>query len=285
MKVKLQEPLKAHTSFKIGGPAQFFANPLVTGHLQDLILSAKKSKVPVFTIGAGSNILISDRGIRGLVIKFDSPFFCRFSLEEERIWAGCGLGLAQVMFKAKENGLSGIEFLAGIPGTLGGAAVMNAGAWGKSIGDFIEVVEVMDSKGQIKILHKTDLEFKYRSSSLSKYFVLSVCLKLRKNRKERIQENIGKFLENRLKDQDLSLPNAGCVFKNPEGSSAGRLIDMCGLKGRRIGGARVSLKHANFILNENNARADDILQLMNLAKREVRNKFNIKLEPEIKIWK
>jgi UDP-N-acetylmuramate dehydrogenase len=284
LKVKLQEPLRAHTSFKIGGPAQFFARPLVTRHLQDLVLSAKKNRIPVFVIGAGSNVLISDRGIQGLVIKFNSPFFSRFSLDGERIWAGCGLRLAELIQQAKESDLSGVEFLSGIPGTLGGAAVMNAGAWGKCIGDLIEVVEVMDSKGKINILHKSDLEFKYRESTLSKYFVLSVCLKLTKNKKERIQENIGKFMGNRLKSQDLSLPNAGCVFKNPDGGSAGRLIDMCGLKGRRIGGARISDRHANFILNEKNACANDILELMKLVKKEVRNKFNIKLEPEIKIW-
>jgi UDP-N-acetylmuramate dehydrogenase len=182
--------------------------------------------------------------------------------------------------------LAGLEFLAGIPGTVGGALAMNAGAWGRSIGELVEKATVMDYNGDIEVLTKKQMKFSYRNSSLQKYIILNIYLKLKKKNKRIINEKITGYLAQRRNSQDNSLPNAGCIFKNPsERISAGRLIDLCGLKGRNIGDAFISLRHANFVLNKGNARARDVLKLMELAKREVRKKYRINLEPEIKIWR
>jgi len=187
-----------------------------------------------------------------------------------------------------------MEFLAGIPATLGGALVMNAGISEKtknqkpkikSIGDLVEAVTVMDYNGNIKTLDREEIKFGYRTSSLSKYIILSAIIKLTKGNIREIEDKIKVYLGYRRVAQDLPFANAGCIFKNPKRYQAGRLIDACGLKGKRIGDACVSNKHANFILNLGRARFSDVLRLMGLIKRRVKNKFNIDLEPEIKIWR
>lgn len=283
-KIRLEEPLKKHTTFKIGGPARFFIEPHDIADLKLLITSAKKYKIPILVIGSGSNILISDKGVAGMVLKLNSSSFRRVFIKCNCLEAGSGATLRQLIQVASERALSGAQFLAGIPGTVGGALAMNAGAWGKNIGDLVQKATVMDYNGNIKILSKKDIKFGYRKSSLSKFIILSACIKLAKKNKKEIKDNINKYLEYRRNTQDASLPNAGCIFKNPPGKSAGRLIDLCGLKGKRIGNASVSVRHANFILNQGNAKASDILKLMRLIKTEVKRKFTITLEPEIRIW-
>ncbi len=283
-KVKRKEPLKGHTSYRIGGKARFFIEPKDAEDLRIVVRQTRRSGLTLFVLGAGSNVLALDRGVAGVVVKLNSPFFKQISFSGNRCQVGSALALGALVQAAKKRALSGIEFLCGIPGTVGGALVMNAGAWGKSISGCVQEVTVMDKIGRVKVLKRNNIDFAYRRSGLGKYIVLAAQLRLKKSDIESIEGRIKKFLAQRHKNQDNTSPNAGCVFKNPPNDSAGRLIDRCGLKGRRIGGAVISSRHANFILNDSHARAADVLALMRLAKKEVKNKFKVSLEPEIRIW-
>lgn len=292
-KIRLKEPLSKHTTFKIGGRARFFIEPKDIADLKLFLSLVKTHKIPLYLIGKGSNILVSDKGIKGIVLKLSAPAFQKISCRGKYLEAGSGTSLVKILLFARDHNLSGAEFLSGIPGTLGGALVMNAGITEKAkikklkvktIGDLVEDVTVMDYAGNIKALHKKDIKFGYRMSSLSKYIILSARLKLKEENKVGIREKIKKYISYRKGTQDLAWPSAGCVFRNPQGYPAGRLIDLCGLKGRRIGGAGVSLRHANFILNLKNAKASDVFKLMDLIRRKVKDRFNIILKPEIKIW-
>lgn len=283
--VKKDEPLSIHTTFKIGGPAEFFAEPLDPDDLRSLVKAARKYKIRLSIIGAGSNLLVSDKGVNGLVIKLNSRKFKKLSFDKNVVMAGAGCSLSQVIKNSQKRGLSDAEFLAGIPGTVGGALVMNAGIPGKNISDLVEDIDIMDYNGNIKNLTANKVKFGYRKSNLSGYIILSASFRLSRNRKAGIQSAIKNYLDNRKDKQELSLPSAGCVFKNHSSMGpAGRLIDLCGLKGRRFGGACVSQKHANFIVNEGNATANDVSALMGIIKEEVKNKFKVILKPEIKIW-
>lgn len=284
-RVELDSPLKEKTTFRIGGEAKWFSRPKDSRELALLVGKAKNYRLPVFILGAGSNILVSDKGVRGIVVKLDSPFFKKASCSGSALEAGSGALLGQLIRKAGAFGLSGLEFLSGIPGSLGGALAMNAGCWGRCILDLVEKVQVMDYNGAIKNLTRKDIRFGYRNSGLSNYIILAAHLGLTRKPKVEIRKKQEDYLRQRRNSQDVSLPNAGCIFKNPKKNSAGRLIDLCGLKGRHIGNAVISRKHANFILNGGNAKAADVLRLMNLAKKEVKKRFNITLIPEIKIWK
>jgi len=281
---KTQEPLKKYTTFKIGGPAEFFIEPADTNDLKLLILSAKRYNIPILVLGSGSNTLVSDKGVRALVLKLNSPYFRSVTKKGNYLKVGSGLILRDLILKARDYGLSGLEFLTGIPATVGGALVMNAGAWGKNIGSVVKEVTVMDYQGKTRILSKKKIKFGYRKSSLTKYIVLNSTLRLARKNRKTIQEKMNKILKNRISTQDNTSPNAGCIFKNPPCESAGRLIDSCGLKGKRIGDACVSCRHANFILNRGRASASDVLKLMHLIQKKVKDKFRVTLEPEIKIW-
>jgi len=284
-RIKLKEPLKKHTSFKIGGPAEIFIQPAGIGDLKLLIGCARRDKIPVVVLGAGSNVLVSDKGVEGIVLKLDAVAFKGVIFSGQRLYAGSGLLLSRLIQESERNSLSGLEFLVGIPGTIGGALAMNAGAWGRSIGDLVEKVKVMDYNGKINLLGREKIKFAYRKSSLARYIILEACLKLNKKAREKIKDDIKRYAGLRLNTQDLSLPNAGCIFRNPRGASqAGKLIDLCGLKGRSMGGAAISMRHANFILNRRNAKAADVLKLMDLMKEKVKEKFSLDLESEIKIW-
>ena len=282
--IKLNQLLKDKTTFRIGGKAKVFASPKDEEALRKLVISARKDRLPVFILGAGSNILVADSGLKGLVIRLDSPAFTVLVFDGNLVRVGSGLMLARFIQEARRRSLSGVERLAGIPGTVGGAMVMNAGAWGKSIADSVKEVRVMDYNGKIKTIRKNNAGFVYRNSKLGKYIVLEVVLRLVKKDKRKIAGVVKKILAQRHQSQDNTLPNAGCIFKNPAKDSAGRLIDACGLKGMRLGRAVISQKHANFILNSGNAKSRDVLRLMELTKRSVKNKFKIVLEPEIKLW-
>lgn len=307
-KIKIQEPMKKHTTFKIGGPAKLFIEPPDTRSLRLLLNSlnpvrkihtgktkfsngvkrylptGRKSKIPILIIGAGSNILINDKGLKAVVLRLNSPAFKKIFFEHNHLNVGSGVMLNRILRMAQRRGLSGLEFLAGIPGTVGGALVMNAGIPQDNIGDLVEQVSVMDYNGNIKTLKKGEIKFGYRTSSLSKYIILNARLKLVKKDKKEIKDKINRYINYRKLTQDLSRPSAGCIFKNPKGVSAGALIDLCGLKGKRIGDACISPRHANFILNLGEARSDDVLRLIDLIRKKVKKEFNITLKPEIKIW-
>ena len=292
-KVKFLEPLNNHTTFRIGGPARFFIEPKDTNDLKLLLNLVKRHKMPFLLIGRGSNILINDKVLNAVVARLNASYFKRVSFKNGSLEIGSGVLLNRLVLFAKEHGLSGAEFLAGIPGTVGGALAMNAGVSEKNknqkiitknIADLVETATVMDYSGNVKILNKKDISFSYRRSSLSRYIILSGGIKLIKRDKKQIDNKINAYLKNRRLTQDLSHPSAGCIFKNPAGYSAGRLIDLCGLKGMKIGDACVSQRHANFILNLGDANAGDVLKLMDLIKKRVRGRFSLKLEPEIKIW-
>ncbi|MFA5118865.1 MAG: UDP-N-acetylmuramate dehydrogenase [Candidatus Omnitrophota bacterium] len=292
--IKEQEPLKKHTSFRIGGPARFFVEPKDHADLRTLVVSLREQAIPFSIIGGGSNLLVSDKGVDRVVVSLRAPAFRKLSFSNEAIDAGAGRWLGEVVMAARKRGLSGLEFLSGIPGTLGGSLVMNAGVtrqalFAKSavtnIGDLVENVTVMSYNGDLKILAKEAITFEYRKSSLSKYIVLSASLALSKKTDSEISRLMRHYIERRRRSQDAAAYSAGCVFKNPPGYSAGELIDSCGLKGTRIGNAFVSRKHANFLLNGKNAKASDILALMALIKSEVKKKYKITLQPEIKVWR
>mgnify|MGYP001581860734 CR=1 FL=1 len=285
-RIRLAEPLKNHTTFKIGGPAKFFIEPQDPNDLRLLLSLVKRYNLSLLVIGRGSNLLISDKGINGVVLRLNAPWFNKLSYKDNYLEAGSGALLSRVVLNALGHGLSGAEFLVGIPGTVGGALAMNAGIAqdNRSIAELVESVTVMDYRGNRKILNKKDIRFGYRTSSLSKYIILSALIKLNRKNKEQINDKIKAYLKYRKLTQDLSKPSAGCIFRNPKGHSAGRLIDLCGLKGKRIGDAGVSLKHANFILNLGKGSARDVCKLMDLIRKKVNNKFNINLTPEIKIW-
>jgi UDP-N-acetylmuramate dehydrogenase len=284
LEIKRNQSLKNKTTFKIGGKADFFSEPNDLAELNLVVSWAKKNSIPVSVVGAGSNLLISDKGVRGLVIRLNSAYFRNISLKGSCIEAGSGVTLPQLIQFVKNKSLSGSEFLAGIPGTLGGALAMNAGCWGKSIGDLVREVEVLDYAGNIKKIRSKEIKFGYRKTNLKNCIILSAVLKFKRGGREAIIRSIKEYILKRRNSQDLTFPNAGCIFKNPKSLSAGRLIDLCGLKGKSMGGALISDKHANFILNKGDAKAGDVLKLMRLIKTRVRKRFKVNLEPEIKIW-
>jgi UDP-N-acetylmuramate dehydrogenase len=285
LRIKFKEPLKFKNTFKIGGRAQFYCEPADVSELSSLLIVAKANHIPIHILGAGSNLLIGDGLLKGLIIRLNSPYFKRVRLEKKSIVAGSGILLGSIVKFAQKNSLGGMEKFFGIPGTLGGALFMNAGCWGSSLGEMVKEVEIMDYSGKIKKLKKNELSFSYRKSNLNKCIILGATLVLKKASPSRIKKEISKYVTLRRNSQDLSFPNAGCIFKNPKEKSAGLLIDACGLKGLRVGGVFISGKHANFILNKGSARFSDVVELMNLVKRRVRREFGLTLEPEIKIWR
>lgn len=285
LKIKPDHHLKDKTTFKIGGRALFFSEPKSRQELSLLVKAAQSKKLPVFVLGAGSNLLVTDKVVKGLVIKLNSPCFKEIKEENGFIRVGSAVMLANLIKFFRDRSWQGLEFLAGIPGTVGGALAMNAGCWGASFSDFVKEVEIIDQNGKIKHLKKSEINFGYRKSGLTKCVILSCLLKFEKGERSRIEENTAKFLASRKKTQDLAYPNAGCVFKNPKNNSAGKLIDLCGLKGRSIGDAFISERHANFILNKGKATCADVTKLMCLIKKQVKDKFKLDLQPEIKIWK
>jgi len=283
-KVKTNILLSKYTTFKIGGKAKFFIEPLDAEDLRRVLKISRKNNLKIFIIGEGSNLLVSDEGVEGVVIKLDNQYFRKTKILDNYIYAGAGLKINQLLNLCIKNSFSGLEFLAGIPGSLGGALTMNAGTKDSFIGERIKEVEVMDYRGNIKRLNSKDIIFDYRYSDLDRFIILGALLKLKKANTEDILSRIKYFKDYRKLTQELSYPNAGCIFKNPKGFSAAKLIDLCGLKGKSIGGAQVSLRHANFIINRNNAKAVDVLKLIDYIRKKVKRRFNVDLELEIKLW-
>jgi UDP-N-acetylmuramate dehydrogenase len=293
--VRFKEPLKLHTTFRIGGPSDVWVEPYDLHDLIEVIKIARSKKKDIFVIGSGSNILARDGGFRGIVVCLNSRFFQQLEFCGSEVTVAGGLALNRLVNRARHKNLSGCEFLAGIPGTVGGAIVSNAGVgWmpgyadkkRANIADLIDELTVLEKNAKTRVFKKSrGLKFGYRDSNLSRYIILSAKLKLRPAKRPVIDRLIKQFLAYRRATQDLKSACAGCIFKNPTYSrmSSGRLIELCGLKGKRIGNASISVRHANFIINQKNASARDVLRLMRIIQNSVKNKFKIYLEPEIKI--
>lgn len=286
--IKRGTPLRDLTTFRIGGPAQAFVEPADAGELACLLKQCGAAGIPVRVIGAGSNILASDKGVAGILVRLSAPFFRSVRARGNRIECGAGLALPALLRLCRARGLTGAEFLAGIPGSVGGALAMNCGVAGggaaRSIGDIVEQVTVARYNGVSRVIDGARAGFGYRRSGLSRYVIISAVFKLRKSTGALVGRRLREWMDKR-RGQEYRYPSAGCVFKNPRGRSAGALIDACGLKGARAGGAMISEKHANFIVNTGRASCADVLSLMRRARRAVKRKYGIALEQEIKLWK
>ncbi len=291
-KVLYNEPMKKHTSFRVGGPADVWVAPDDAVDLRTCFMLAKDKNMPVYIAGGGTNLLVRDEGIKGMVISMTSPEMKKVYYGDKRAAVMPAMRLGEFIKSCAENNLGGLEFLAGVPGTVGGAVAMNSGArhyekrnaW-KGISEFVEEIKVMDYEGTADVLLKKDLYFGYKSSGIGRRVITEIKFLLNKEGKEGILGEYNNFLKTKKSAQDLRSPSAGCVFKNPAGydMSAGEMIDKCGLKGRRAGGAVISEKHANFIINTGGAAAKDIMALIDIVRLEVRTKFGAALELEIEI--
>lgn len=285
--VKFREPMRNHTSLKIGGPADIFAMPQDLSSLKNMHINLRRNKIPFFPLGGGTNILVRDGGIEGAVISLRSFRRTGVLSKDNKyayLFAEAGTLLQRIVNFSKENGYSGVEGLAGIPGTVGGAIFGNAGAFGYEMKDVLISVEVMDIEGRIKRFKAEEINFGYRSTSISQNeLILGAEIKLKKDEKEEVSAKVDDFLEEKREKQPLREPSAGCVFKNPAGLSAGKLIDEAGCKGIKIGDVEVSSIHANFFINKGRANASDFIRLMEEVAHRVKERFGVVLEPEIKI--
>lgn len=276
--------MKEYTSLKIGGSADVMAFPQDAADLRELIKFALTKRFPVFYLGGGTNILVRDGGIRGIVVNLSEGMKDIDFLDDMKVVAGSGTRLSDLVKECAEKGLGGLEFVAAIPGVLGGAVAMNAGCYGREMKDVVEGVEIIDRKGKKGFLSSSELGFGYRSSKLPEgSVVVRVHLALSKKEPEKIKEEIKELRAKRKESAPVSKPSAGSVFKNPEGASAGRLIDEAGLKGLSSGDAQISTEHGNYIINKGSARAVDVLSLMATIRDKVYGEKGVMLEPEIKV--
>ncbi|MBN3039285.1 MAG: UDP-N-acetylmuramate dehydrogenase [Candidatus Omnitrophica bacterium] len=283
-RLRFREPLARHTTLNVGGPAAVWIEPHDVEELGLTLSHCVKNRLPYMIIGKGSNLLVGDQGFKGAMLSLNAGIFAKMEFRGNHIRCGAGVALSRLLRECQRRGLGGLEFLAGVPATVAGALIMNAGSKDKYIGRYVESVTVMDEKERVRTLNKDRLKFGYRRSNLSKFVVLEATLKLIKKDPQKIKKESLYFLERKKKTQDLSFRSAGCIFKNPQHRlSAAAMIDACGLKSRRRGGAEISTKHANYIINRSGATAEDLLYLIKLAQKQVKNKFGVKLEPEVKI--
>ena len=278
------EPLAAHCTFKIGGPAQLFVMPENEQQLCSAVALCKEQAVRYYLLGNGSNILFADEGFSGVVIDV-SALDAEIAVEDTVLTAGAGVRLAALCKAALKHGLSGLEFAYGIPGTVGGAVYMNAGAYGGEMKDVLASVDVLTQDLEIKTIPAAELNLGYRYSSIPEkgYIVLGATLQLKKGNIAEIRGRMAELAEQRRAKQPLQYPSAGSTFKRPEGYFAGKLVQDAGLKGKTIGGAQVSEKHSGFLINIGGATAQDILDLIAFCQKEVKDKFGVTLETEVKI--
>ena len=284
--VKRNVLLKNYTTFKIGGKAKYFFMAKTKKEIISAVSAAKKYNLPFFILGEGSNILVSDEGYKGLVIKIKNQ---KSKIKNQRIYTEAGALLGQLVNFAFKNNLAGLEWAIGIPGTVGGAISGNCGAFGRSMADIVKEVEVFDvAESRIKNYELKDCKFSYRDSVFKKkknLIILSAELQLKKGDKEKIKNRVKEFLEYRKETQPLNFSSVGSIFKNTKKFFAAELIEKCGLKGKAIGNIKISDRHANFIVNSGNGKAKDVIKLIKLIKQKVKNKFGIKLEEEIQYLK
>ena len=282
-KIFTNEPMSKYTSFKIGGPAEIFVKINNVEELKLIIKISKQAEVPITVVGNGSNLLVSDDGIRGIVLKIE---FDKIEIEESgKLKVGSGVKLAFLAQKCLKEKLEGFEFASGIPGTIGGAIRMNAGAHGSEMKDIVKKITCMTRDGKIQVISNEEAKFEYRNSIFSQndYIILEAEIQLRKGNPEEIGSKMDEYATYRKEKQPIEYPSAGSTFKRGNDFITAKLIDECGLKGYQIGGAQVSEKHAGFIINKGNATAEDVKQLMKYVEEQVYNKFGKKIEPEIEI--
>ena len=285
--IKVDEPMSKHTSFKTGGPAEFYITAKTIEDIQNIFQYAKTNRIKLYIIGNGSNLLVSDEGIKGIVLKIAVDNIETLA-SDFGILVNVGAGvktmaLAQIL---KKDGITGFEELAGIPGTIGGANYMNAGAYGKELKDIIVETKVINKEtGKIETLKKEEQELKYRSSIFKnkKYIIIETTFNLQRGKPEEIERRMNEFSIQRKEKQPLEYPSAGSTFKRGDGFITAKLIDECGLKGYTIGGAQISEKHAGFIINKGNATSKDILDLIDYTKKKVFEKFGVQIEEEVEI--
>lgn len=281
--VYFEEPMKKHTTFRIGGAADYYLCPHTSEEIREIIQVCREEQIPWFVIGNGSNLLVSDSGYRGAVIQIYRNF-SRVVCEETVIRAQAGALLSQIAAQAQKSSLTGFEFAAGIPGTLGGAVTMNAGAYGGEMKDVLKSATVLTGDGQIRRLSAEELKLGYRTSIIKsgEYTVLEAEIGLERGDEEKIRSRMEELREQRKTKQPLEYPSAGSTFKRPEGYFAGKLIMDAGLRGFCVGGAQVSEKHCGFVINTGDATAADVVGLIREIQRRVEEQFGVKLEPEVR---
>mgnify|MGYP000869334583 FL=1 len=283
-KIMISEPMKKHTSFQIGGPADALVEPHDVEALRRVLQWAWSESLPVFVLGNGTNLLVADEGIRGIVVRV-GPGLDGITFEGECVRAGTGVSLPALARECADHGLSGFEWAVGIPGSLGGALTMNAGAYSHTVGDVTREVRMVGLDGALSVKTGEEMQFAQRSSRLSHgdSIAYQALLALRPADPGSVRARMAEYMKDRKVKQPLHLPSAGCVFQNPSGRGAGRYIDAAGLKGLRVGGAEVSQVHANFIVNAGGATARDVLILMGVIRRTVYEKFGVDLVPEVRV--
>lgn len=282
-KVRINEPMNRHTTFRIGGPADYFLLPSSSEEVRGILEICREESLQYFILGNGSNLLVSDEGYRGVIIQLYRNYG-GLTVEGTEIRAGAGVLLSQIAAAARNESLTGFEFAGGIPGTLGGAVVMNAGAYGGELKDVLKEAVVMDREGNIFTVPVEKLAMGYRTSLVKTagYLVLEVVISLKKGSQEEIRDTMKDLADRRISKQPLEYPSAGSTFKRPEGYFAGKLIMDAGLRGYQVGGAQVSEKHCGFVINKGNATAADVCRLMADVQAKVQEQFGVTLEPEVK---
>ncbi len=279
------EPLSRHTSFRIGGPADYWVEPEDLEDLKKALKFASDNRLPWKMLGRGTNILVRDEGFPGIIISLRGGYFQKLEFQGEKVMAGAGALLSRLVSEVAQRDLRGLEFAVGIPGTVGGAVAMNAGAEGNSLAEVVGRIEVLNGQGKVLTLRKEEIGFRYRGSNLSPdRIILKAELELKKGDRREIENLMNKFRERRNITQPLSEPSAGSIFKNPPGGiSAGELIEEAHLKGTRVGDAQISSRHANFIVNRGGARAKDVISLVKTIRKVVREGRGLELELEIEV--
>ena len=282
-RIYTDEPMKKHTTFRVGGNADFFVIPKTVEEVKQTIMLCVEQDMPYYILGNGSNLLVGDKGYRGVVIQIYKEMNNIF-VDGQKIKVQAGALLSKIGSVALEAGLTGFEFAAGIPGTMGGAVVMNAGAYGGEMKDVLEEVTVLTKEGEVLILSKEQLDMGYRTSVVAKmdYIVLKATIALELGDRDAIKARMDELKVQRTTKQPLEFPSAGSTFKRPEGYFAGKLIQDAGLRGFQVGGAQVSEKHCGFVINKGDATAADIVELMKQVSERVKEKFGVELEPEVK---
>lgn len=282
--IRADEPMKKHTTFHIGGPADYYITPHSAEEIRQVLAGCREHGIPYYILGRGSNLLVSDEGYRGAIVRIYRNY-SDIDVEGEQITARSGALLSKIAKEAEKHALTGFEFAAGIPGTLGGAAVMNAGAYGGEMKDVLEEVTVLDGEGRILTLQRDELELGYRTSVIARkgYLVLKARMRLRFGDREEITARMEELKEKRVSKQPLDMPSAGSTFKRPQGNFAGKLIMEAGLKGFSVGDAQVSEKHCGFVINRGEATAEQVCTLMQEVIRRVEENSGVRLEPEVKM--
>jgi len=282
--VETDYPLANHTWYGLGGPADYFIKPQSIEQLKEVVRRCNENNIRIYVIGFGSNLLIGDDGLTAAVITLEADQFKQTQIEGELVTAWAGADLSKLVLSCVQKGLSGIEALTGIPGSIGGAVKMNAGGNFGDIGAAVETVTLMDNQGNVFEKSKPELMFDYRGTNITAKFILSAQLKLVPGDPEQIMRTVKEIWIFKKNSQPLNSKNSGCIFKNPRGVSAGALIDRAGLKGLQIGGAAVSEKHANFIIAQKGCKSRDVMRLTEAIKERVKEHFDTELELEIEIW-